>query len=584
MSDQPGGGPQLLGDRYRLGERVGTGRMTEVFRAEDTTRNTTVAVKILNQDFLEDRAFAERFVNEALTFIDASAGGEDVEHPNYVVMEFVDGKTLEQIIREEGALDPARAAKIAADVCRALSFAHRHGIIHRDVTTANILVAADGTAKLMDVGIARPTSATTASQTAAMLGAATYISPEIARGGEPFARSDLYSLGIVLYEMLTGRPPFTGESPVAVAMQHVRETPKNPTELNPSVPAELEAIVMRALAKSPADRYPNADELRTDLEKLAQPPAPPEAAPAAAKTEEIQTSGAGAETMVFTSPAAGKDRRVNWKILIPGIAVVLLLIAGGVLLFMRSGVVTVPNLVGQNQQQATATLAELDLRVIILQQVSETDPPGTVLAQAPQPNTQVPKGETVTLTIAAAATDVTVPDVVSRTEEDAEQLLTDAGLKVGTISRVTSTSPPGTVISQDPAPGSVVDPGTPVNLEVSAAQEDLTVPNLVCRPVDLAASQLAGSGLQMTIAGQEPNTLCGTGNRIARQDPLPGGTIESGAIITVWTTEGVPTPSPSPGGAVSPGASPSPSPVAAAPSFAPALTSAPTPTGGRHGR
>ena len=520
----------LLGGRYQVGQRVGGGRMTDVYRATDTVLGKTVAIKILNEDIAEDDEFAQRFVREAKAFAADDADPADTTHPalvsildagtdegqHYVVMEFVRGRTLAEVIRERGALGPERAMEITEAVCRGLTFAHKHGVIHRDITPSNILMGDDDSIKLMDAGIARPTSATTAAQTAAMLGSAHYISPELARGGEPFARSDIYSLGIVLYEMLTGRPPFPGESPVAVAMQHVRETPKRPVEIDPAIGQPLSDITMKALSKNPGERYGSPDELRLDLEKL-------HAAEAIATedtpTTQVIPSTIGADTMLFTSDAASNERRLNPKVLI-GIGIGVLVVAIAVFfMFLRTTNVEIPNLIGQNISTATTTLESLGLEVTTIDQAS---PDGTnigkVVDQAPDPLTIVPEGATITLTVSTPLDTVLVPDLVNSTEGGATSTLRNLGLSIGTIDTQPSATPAGLVTAQDPPAGTEVEPGSVVSITVSAGQSTVTVPSVTCLKVNDAAIQLDQAGLQMTIAGTEANSLCQGGARIARQD------------------------------------------------------------------
>ena len=559
----------LLAGRYQVGQRIGGGRMTDVYRAQDTELGKTVAIKILNEDIAEDTTFAERFIQEAKAFADDDGNPDQTKHPNvvpildagvdegqhYVVMEFVRGKTLADVLREQGALPHERAMEITESVCRGLSFAQSHGVIHRDITPSNILIADDDTVMLMDAGVARPTSATTAAQTAAMLGNAHYISPELARGGEPFARSDIYSLGIVLYEMLTGRPPFPGESPVAVAMQHVRESPKRPNEVDPSIPAALSDITMKCLAKNPGERYGTPDDLRVELEKL-------RGAGTTVSTENANTqvihTGTGADTMVFTSAAASQGRQIDPKYIIG--ALVALLVIGIVvfLLFLRTEEVEVPNLVGQRIENAQSALASLGLKAGVINQVSRDGQNiGVVIEQAPPPLTNRPPGSTVTLIVPVLPQQKAVPDFTNTSIDAARAQIQSLGFTMGTITEQPSTVAEGLVIGQDPAPTTMVDPGSVINLTVSAGQDLSVVPSVVCLKVNDAAVQLDQAGLKMTIAGVESNSLCtGGGARIARQEPTSGIEAPNGTIVEVWTTQ-----EPSPQPSASP-TSPSPSPTA----------------------
>jgi len=558
----------LLGERYELGEVIGAGRMTKVHRGIDTVLNKPVAIKILDEDFVEDPVFADRFVQEALAFVEQSNSGDSTANAHlvelldagqdgdtfYVVMEYVQGSTLAQVLREEGKLPRDRALKTTEAVCRALEFAHGHGIIHRDVTTANILIGpGPDDVKLMDTGVARPTSATTAAQTSAMLGAATYISPEIARGGEPFARSDLYSLGIILYEMLTGRAPFSGESPVAVAMQHVRETPKKPSQLNPEITPELEAVIMKALAKNPADRYASADELRTDLEKVRVAQRQEEPGAPGDPTVVISPLST-ADTMAFTSAGAAKERRVNPLLVVAVVAAVVLLLALVFIFVGRKPSVIVPNLVGQPYAVASNALSDAGLRTVIINSIVE-DPAqaGLVIRQAPSPDTELVEGGTVTLTVGEVAAQIEVPSIAGLNQDAATASLTSVGLTLGTVTtQADSTVAPGLVISQLPAAGTLVGSGASVDVVVSSGVSIVEVPDISCAPINVVARQLAELDLQMSVQGQETNELCGTGNRIARQQPLPGSEVDAQSVVIVWTTEGAPVTSPTPSASVPP--------------------------------
>jgi serine/threonine-protein kinase len=266
---------RLLSERYQVEASIGKGGMAQVYRGTDTVLNRTVAIKVLGPQYASDQGFVERFRREA-------QAAARLNHPNvvsvydtgsdgpvhYIVMEYVAGKTLAQILHEGDHLQPERAAEIAAQVAGALSFAHAAGIVHRDVKPGNIMITPTGEVKVMDFGIARAASAEPLTQTATVLGTASYLSPEQAQGGAVDARSDIYSLGVVLYEMLTGNPPFVADSAVAVAFKHVSEAPVHPSEVRPGIPADLEAVVLKAIAKNPANRYASAEEMREDLERF----------------------------------------------------------------------------------------------------------------------------------------------------------------------------------------------------------------------------------------------------------------------------------------------------------------------------
>src|SRR3954463_12081217 len=309
--------PRLLSNRYELGETLGYGGMSEVHRGRDVRLGRAVAVKVLRADLARDPQFQERFRREAQNAAALNhpaivavydTGETRTEHGPlpYIVMEYVDGRTLRDIVKTEGPLPGQRAMEIMADVCAALDFSHRHGIVHRDVKPANVMITRNGAVKVMDFGIARATTDGQAAvtQTAAVIGTAQYLSPEQARGEAVDARSDVYAAGCVLFELLTGEPPFTGDSPVAVAYQHVREDPKPPSDVNPQIPPALDAVILKALSKNPANRYQSAAELRADLVRVRNGQSP--MAPAV-MSEDERTA------MLAASPPPGAPRRVNGR-------------------------------------------------------------------------------------------------------------------------------------------------------------------------------------------------------------------------------------------------------------------------------
>src|SRR4051794_36939925 len=306
--------PRLLSDRYELGETLGYGGMSEVHKGRDVRLGREVAVKVLRADLARDPQFQERFRREAqnaaalnhpaiVAVYDTGETRTDYGPLPYIVMEYVDGRTLRDIVKTEGPLPGQRAMEIMADVCAALDFSHRHGIVHRDVKPANVMITKTGAVKVMDFGIARAVADGQAAvtQTAAVIGTAQYLSPEQARGEAVDARSDVYAAGCVLFELLTGEPPFTGDTPVAVAYQHVREDPRSPSEVNPSVTPQLDAIVLKALSKNPVNRYQSAAEMRADLVRVRSGQQP--LAPVGRRGDE--------RTARPTPGPAGQPRRIN---------------------------------------------------------------------------------------------------------------------------------------------------------------------------------------------------------------------------------------------------------------------------------
>src|ERR1700761_6157135 len=338
--------PRLVGGRYELGELIGYGGMAEVHRGHDSRLGREVAIKVLRADLARDPAFLARFRREA----QAAAGlnhpsivsvydtGEDIGPDGtsqpYIVMEYVEGRTLRDVLKVEGRLMPRRAMEICADVCAALDFSHRNGIVHRDVKPGNVMITRTGAVKVMDFGIARAVAdnAATVTQTAAVIGTAQYLSPEQARGENVDARSDVYSTGVLLFELITGHPPFTGDSPVAVAYQHVRENAPAPSSINPDVPPELDAIVLKAMAKTPATRYQPAAEMRADLIRAING-RPVEAEPVMSPDEVTTVLGGGPRTGAYQpagyrgGPPPAENKRSPW-FWVGIVAVALLVLAG----------------------------------------------------------------------------------------------------------------------------------------------------------------------------------------------------------------------------------------------------------------
>jgi eukaryotic-like serine/threonine-protein kinase len=554
----------VLGDRYRLEASIGSGGMAQVFRGQDTTLDRQVAIKILAPQFARDPSFVERFRREAqaaarlnhpniVNVYDTGVDGDT----NYIVMEYVEGRTLAEYLTRGGTLAPRKAAEIAEKVAEALAAAHAQGVIHRDIKPANIMVTRDGRVKVMDFGIARLVAGPdTVEQTAAVLGTAAYLSPEQAQGQTVDARSDLYSLGIVLYEMVTGKPPFTGDSAMAVAYKHVQETPLPPSSLNADVPPRLDAVVMRALAKNPANRYQSAGEFRDDLMRVigGQEVEATPLLPAGAGATQVISRPPPTAMMPPTQPDEG---RKTWMWVLIG-ALILLILGGGAYLLAQSllgdepASVTVPNVVGLPFEQASARLTALNLEVAEPVEEVPVDPdvePGTVLEQAPLADALVEEGATVTLTIAKAPRTFPVPDLTGMTLEEAQITLEDANLTLGDQATEASDVPEGEIIRQEPAADKEVPKDTPVDVVVSSGPEITTVsvPDVTCLSFGQAKAQLVLKGLQINEDGTAPpNPLCSNPNKIAAQDPPAGTQVQTGSTVNVYTGEtSPPTPEPS---------------------------------------
>ncbi|MCU0265058.1 MAG: Stk1 family PASTA domain-containing Ser/Thr kinase [Actinomycetia bacterium] len=567
--------PRRLADRYEIGEVIGRGGMAEVFEGRDLRLGRRVAVKLLRTDLARDPSFQARFRREA----QSSAA---LNHPNvvatydtgetdldgvpvpFIVMEFVDGTTLRDMLKAGHRFLPDRALEIEDGVLAALDYSHRHGIIHRDIKPGNVMLSRTGQVKVMDFGIARAVadSAATMTQTSAILGTAQYLSPEQAKGEVVDARSDLYSAGCLLYELLTNRPPFLGDSPVSVAYQHVRESAAPPSQLNADVPPAADAIVMRALQKRPEDRYQTAALMRADVERARSGGSVAAVAPAATAA----AAGAAADsTQVIPAVSAGAGpvppqparSRAGWYAVL-GLAVVgALALAVWVLpgLFSGGDQVRVPDLSGLTVEQATTQLVDRGLALGTVGREPSDKPVDTVISQSPPQGDEVEKGRVVDLIVSSGPEQVTVPTLVGLQQEQAITALNQAGLVLGTLTPVDSDRPAGTVTKADPPEGTQVDRGSAVALEISSG--NVKVPNVVGVSEGQARATIINAGFDVQVVTQE--TSSADPGEVIAQSPPAGTLLQQGRIVTI-TVAVAPPPSPSPSPTPTASASPSPSP------------------------
>jgi beta-lactam-binding protein with PASTA domain/tRNA A-37 threonylcarbamoyl transferase component Bud32 len=552
--------PVMLGGRYRVENELGRGGMAKVYRGQDTVLGRTVAIKILAPQYAEDQGFVQRFRREAQAAARISnqtivsvfdTGSDDGVH--FIVMEYVEGRTLADYLTGGGRIMPDRAIDIGIDVARALEAAHAQGVIHRDIKPGNIMLDGRGDVKVTDFGIARVTAtAETVAQTAAVLGTASYLSPEQAQGQPVDVRSDIYSLGCVLFEMVTGRPPFPGDSPVTVASKHVLEQPTPPSQINQDVSPDLDAVILRALAKNPANRYQSATEIREDLERVkrGQPVEATPLLPAGVGTTQVIQRDQPAQTAVLPPTGAPEEERSRWWI--PVLVTLLILGLLGIVLFFlaqnlledeepTTQLVTVPDVVGETRRDAENTLEQEGLEVgDVIQAPAEDHPdeePGTVLEQDPAADEQVPEGSEVVLTVVAQPEVVAVPDIPEGSSfEEAQTILADAGLVAVPQDQASDTVEEGGVIGTEPPAGTEVDPESEVQVLISTGPGTVAVPEVTCLSFGAAQNQIRQAELNPFQSSETVaiNPRCPLGNKVADQDPAAGTQVEPGSTVTLF--------------------------------------------------
>jgi beta-lactam-binding protein with PASTA domain/predicted Ser/Thr protein kinase len=528
----------MVDDRYRLVRKIGSGGMADVWLAEDTELDRNVAIKILHERFAQDKEFVERFRREA-----SSAAG--LQHPNvvgvfdrgafldsyFIAMEYVEGDSLKDLINQ--GMTVAAAVEVTRQILEAERFAHKKGIVHRDIKPHNVMIDADGRARVADFGIARAGSSEI-TQTGSVMGTAQYLSPEQAQGKEVTAQSDLYSTGVVLYEALTGEVPFEADSPVAVALKQVQEVPRRPSSLNPDVPPALDAVVMRALAKQPEQRFSDAAAFIKALDEAERKPDTPRPQDTAAYPAVTPEGDHPAEAGYLDEADFGpRPRRSIWRwvvvaLLVAGVA------AGVAYALTRPSQAEVPSVIGQDLKSASEVLKAhgFDVDTTL---VTNAAPRDTVLEQDPTAGDQAAEGSTITLSVSSGPGTVQIPDVQGLSVKDAKKKLEDAGLQVTIEQAFSADVPEGLAVGTDPAAATGVETGSAVKLLVSKGPNAVEVPSVVGLTTDAAVKSIEAAGLTANIQQRQDTAPPG---KIVAQTPTAGQKLKKGGQVTIFASSG----------------------------------------------
>jgi len=556
----------LFDGRYRILRKLGSGGMAAVYLAEDEDLGRRVAIKILDSRYADDDLFLERFRREA-----KSAAG--LSHPNivsiydrgesdghaYIAMEVIEGRSLKELIKTRGPLPVAKAIEYTQQILAALRFAHRNGIVHRDIKPHNILVGPEERLKVTDFGIARADDGGM-TETGSIIGTAHYLSPEQARRSSVTAQSDLYSVGVVLYEMLTGRVPFSGDSLPEIVMKHVADAPRPPSAVVPGIPPELDQIVLRALAKTARERYASAEEFSNDLGRLAAglPVSPETAEAATAILRDMPTASTrvmrGAETAGrpparrppyppeydYDEPPRRRRRRVFPWLFALGLIGVAAVAAWYVWTQIQdelqaSKPVAVPLVVGLKEELAIAKITDAGLETEVTREPSSEQAAGTVFAQQPDAGARIAKGEQVTISVSTGVPKVEVPRLAGLLFDDALQRLADLHLEAERKDVFSDVRTAGEVVSQDPKPGEEVDEGTAIIVRVSKGQQSVDVPSVIGEELEAAQAELEGAGFEVSVATGPSDAPEGT---VFAQSPDSGVKAAKGSTVQISISEG----------------------------------------------
>lgn len=572
---------RVFNNRYQITERIGIGGMAEVYRAQDNVLGRLVAVKVMLPQYAADPSFTQRFKQEAAAaanlqspyIVNVYDWGHD-EGTYYIVMEFVRGSDLKTAINERGAINQRKVAEIGSQVCQALSVAHGLDIIHRDIKPQNIMVQPDGNVKVMDFGIARAKNSVK-TQTSSVLGTAHYISPEQAQGKDLTATSDIYSLGIVLYESATGRLPFDGPDAVSVAMKQVNDLPAPPHEINPDIDPALEAIIMKAMAKNPADRFATSKDMRLALnDYLAGRPVnlgegftsaqtsvmggvvPPIGPAAVDGTAVMPAMGGvgGVNPAAPVSPARsyrsddGNGKKSNKKTIAIVIGIIAALaIVGGVAFALMSGggsndkdAIPLPDVVGQSADQATATLTQAGFTNIVTEEsFNEKVEAGKVVSQDPRGGTKQKKDTKITLGISKGTQEITVPDLTGKTADQAKKELTANGLKYSAgTAEYSDKVEKDHIVRQDVAPGTQVAKGATITYYLSLGSEGIEVPNVVGMMRGDAVATLNNLGLLVDTNNYTYQASDKPEGTVLAQTPAAGSKLQENGMVALTLSKG----------------------------------------------
>lgn len=555
----------MLGNRYELLEKIGEGGMALVYKAKCHLLNRYVAVKILKEQYSDDKEFVGKFKREAtaaaslsdnniVNIYDVGTQGDI----NYIVMEYVKGKTLKEIIREEGRVSTSKSVDYAIQIAKALECAHKNNIIHRDIKPHNILVTEEGLIKVTDFGIAKASNSVTITNSSKIMGSAHYFSPEQARGSFVDVRTDIYSLGIVIYEMVTGRVPYDAESPVSVALKHIQEPVVPPRQINGNIPESLNKLILKAVEKEPIKRYQTIKDMLLDLKKIEN-------------NQELRIStsdfdddmtrimdpividddydekDSSLENVKKNRKSSGSDRRRaidsrKRKTLMGAAIAVLIIVIGAVSGYFAysklgsdAGETVVPNIVGMNQEDAKKLVEEKKLKFVAVAKEKSDKPEGTVLRTYPEPGTKVKVNSEVRVNISSGQEQLGVPNLVGVDLEQAKDIIISSGLNIGSITyKNSNTVPSNAVISQSPEPDTDADPDTKVSLVVSKGPEVkyTTVPDVSGQNIEEAASAMANAGLK--VARNPVNTADKSlDGKVANQSIGSGQQVKAGTTISL---------------------------------------------------